>query len=220
MNVETLPEDLTDPRDHEEAPKLAWTGSPELDKWFEALAAAQGEMKNPPKNATATIRGTSKRGTPVEYELKYSSLDVILSTLRPVLSKHGLCITQPPDETEKGTAIRTILGHSSGQWMQSLVLIGAQENMKGYGAALTYLKRYSLCAICGIAGEDELDLDSIDDAPDDKATDAPPRPERTVPRDEAADAAEFAIMARADQIADQEGVSPEEGLRRAREEAA
>lgn len=110
-----------------------------------ALAKAQGEMENASKNTTNPHFGK-----------KYADLAEILKTVRPVLSKHGLAVTQFP-AFEGGTAhVETILTHASGEWMSGTCSAPVQKSdPQGVGSALTYLRRYSLAAVCGLAQEDD-----------------------------------------------------------------
>jgi hypothetical protein len=52
--------------------------------------------------------------------------------------------------------VTTLLSHTSGQWMQSCVSspIGKADS-QGVGSAITYLRRYSLAAVAGVAQEDD-----------------------------------------------------------------
>ena len=52
----------------------------------EALAAAQGEMSNPPKNCKNPHFGN-----------RYADLASVLDALRPILSKHGIAYVQTVD---------------------------------------------------------------------------------------------------------------------------
>lgn len=110
-----------------------------------ALAKAQGEMENASKNSQNP-----------HFKSKYADLAEILNTVRPVLSKHGLAVTQFP-AFESGTAhVETILTHASGEWMSGTCSAPVQKSdPQGVGSALTYLRRYSLAAVCGLAQEDD-----------------------------------------------------------------
>lgn len=110
-----------------------------------ALAKAQGEMENAGKNSVNP-----------HFKSKYADLAEILNTVRPVLSKHGLAVTQFP-AFEAGTAhVETILTHASGEWMSGTCSAPVQKSdPQGVGSALTYLRRYSLAAVCGLAQEDD-----------------------------------------------------------------
>jgi hypothetical protein len=60
--------------------------------------------------------------------------------------------------------------HSSGEWISStLELPVSKQDAQGFGSALTYARRYSLAAICGIAQDD-------DDGEGARKAPAPPAP--------------------------------------------
>jgi hypothetical protein len=50
--------------------------------------------------------------------------------------------------------------HTSGQWMASSYPLPRQAGAQEMGSFITYARRYSLCAILGIAGEDDNDGES------------------------------------------------------------
>ncbi|HDZ73738.1 MAG TPA: hypothetical protein ENH55_13415 [Aurantimonas coralicida] len=195
--------------------------SREIGKLAKALARAQAKIQNPPKNREVTVHGRNKHGGPVTYEFEYATIDEVLNAARPALSAHGLSFVQVPTETSRGPVLFTRLMHKSGQWIESSISIGPFEDMQGFGATVTYLKRYALCAMCGIAAEDDQDVGDVADVaermvgPLTKAVlreiraGAPARPTRRDYKDSAE---------RATHIADQEGVSPDEALSRARAE--
>lgn len=110
-----------------------------------ALAKAQGEMENAGKNSVNP-----------HFKSKYADLAEILNTVRPVLSKHGLAVTQFPAFEGNMASVETILTHSSGEWMSGICSAPVQKaDPQGVGSALTYLRRYSLAAVCGLAQEDD-----------------------------------------------------------------
>ena len=60
--------------------------------------------------------------------------------------------------------LKTVLAHSSGEWISSDWPVCPLEDMtspKRMGAALTYARRYALFALAGIAGEDDLDAPDL-----------------------------------------------------------
>lgn len=129
-----------------------------IGKIAEALAKAQAEMENPEKNRDVKVRGKSKGGGVVEYTFKYATIDSVFNAIRPALSNNCIAYIQPIVETAKGTAVITRLIHGdSGEWLESIVLVGGREGMQSLGSAVTYIKRYAICAICGIASEDDDD---------------------------------------------------------------
>lgn len=128
--------------------------SEQIDKLAEALAAAQGEFSAPDRNREVVVK--TKAGG--EYRFRYSTLDCVMDMARPVLSKHGLSITQPPTVRESSVVVLTRLMHSSGQWQEEEIIVtpetlGPQE----IGSAITYLKRYAYTGMLGIASEEDDD---------------------------------------------------------------
>jgi hypothetical protein len=134
-----------------------------------ALAKAQGELVNPEKSLTASIRG-ERRGEG-DRTFHYAPLASGLDIVRKTLGKHELAILQTTgiDQSNGMVNLTTVLAHSSGEWMSSeypvcqLVDIAVPHRM---GAALTYARRYALFALVGIAGEDDLDAPDLDIVPD------------------------------------------------------
>jgi|GEM_PF-694319 len=126
--------------------------SEKQDKLSEALALAQGELQN----AARDDQG---------HHAKFASIQSVTDTIRPVLSRQGIAFTQhltQHKEAEKWSfSVTTRLMHKSGQWIESTMskpidfTKGNQQNDFEYGKSATYMRRYSLFAICGIgAGED------------------------------------------------------------------
>lgn len=110
-----------------------------------ALSAAQGEMENATKNSTNP-----------HFRSKYADLAEIINTIRPVLAKHGLAIVQFPGFHDGIATVVTTLTHASGEWMSGTSAAPVvKQDPQGVGSALTYLRRYSLAAVCGLAQEDD-----------------------------------------------------------------
>jgi hypothetical protein len=119
--------------------------SESITKLAEALAAAQGEMENADKNSTNP-----------HFRSKYADLAEIINTVRPVLAKHGLSVTQFPSFDGTLAHVETIIAHKSGEWMSGTTSSPVQKSdPQGIGSATTYLRRYSLAAVCNIAQEDD-----------------------------------------------------------------
>jgi hypothetical protein len=93
------------------------------------------------------------------YNYKYAQLDQILDMVRPVLSKHGLSISQ---YTDRDNILYTRLSHASGQWFHSEVAItvAAGDNKRSleqsWGSSVTYMRRYQILSVLGLhpTGED------------------------------------------------------------------
>lgn len=110
-----------------------------------ALAEAQGEIENATKNSQNP-----------HLKNRYADLAEILNTVRPVLSRHGLAVSQHPSFADNMVQVETILLHKSGEWMASTITTPVQKaDPQGVGSAVTYARRYSLAAIVGLSQEDD-----------------------------------------------------------------
>lgn len=145
---------------------------------FEALSAFQGE--NPEIKKTAKVEFEAK-GQKVSF--MYSPLDEVLSTVRPLLAKHGLSVTFGGDKdgqlicslyhsTYKLTGSkRTITELESGKEdvieapieqnvIRSLPIeVTRKGDMKDIGSSSTYARRYMLAEVLGIASDEDKDAD-------------------------------------------------------------
>lgn len=122
---------------------------------YAALAAAQGELKNPPMNGTnpAFKRGNSSS--------RYATLMDVREQVVPVFAKHGLSVVQEPKVVpgEKIFAgVTTKVCHKDGGCMASELLVPiSKPDAHGVGAAITYARRFSLMAIAGVVGDEDDD---------------------------------------------------------------
>lgn len=116
--------------------------TPEL---FAALAAAQGEIENATKSSSNP-----------HFKSRYADLAEVLNTVRPVLSKHGLCVMQGTAFDGSLVSVTTVLAHSSGGMVSTVAsCVPAKSDAPGVGAATTYLRRYSLAACVAVSQEDD-----------------------------------------------------------------
>ena len=127
------------------------TDRPNLGALYAALAKAQAEFPPIPRTRSVTVR--SDKGN---YTFDYAPLDTILALCRPILGKYALAVTQK----WTGDSLETVLGHQSGAELWATVRVPAADSMQKRGAALTYLRRYSIQAILGIAAEEDTDGDA------------------------------------------------------------
>jgi hypothetical protein len=119
-------------------------GSATIGNLMLALAAAQGEMANPEKSLTNP-----------HFKSKYADITGGIEAVRGPLSKHKIAFIQTTRMEGDVLVLETTLAHAeSGEWISSeapVIRLPArpQETM----AAMTYYRRMSLFAICGIAGD-------------------------------------------------------------------
>ena len=129
-----------------------------------ALAKAQGELTNPEKALTATIRSPFPRET--DRTFRYASLASGLDIVRKSLGQHEIATVQTTaiDQASGQIRLTTLLAHASGEWISSdwpVCPTSETANPHRMGAALTYARRYALFALVGIAGEDDLDAPDL-----------------------------------------------------------
>lgn len=123
-----------------------------------ALAAAQGTLTLPKKNREVKIK-TQGQG---EYKFEYTTLDAMIEHVRDILTTNGLWFVQTTEVIEGGNILRTMLTHSSGEWIAGTMRIPPANRMQETGSALTYLRRYALAALLGIASEEDDDANTMD----------------------------------------------------------
>jgi hypothetical protein len=129
-----------------------------------ALAKAQASIANPEKTLTATIVSPFPREG--NRTFRYASLSSGLDLVRKCLGQQEIATIQATtiDRDSGLIKLTTTLVHASGEWISSdwpvspISDTGAPHRL---GAALTYARRYSLFALVGIAGEDDLDAPDL-----------------------------------------------------------
>lgn len=91
------------------------------------------------------------------FRSKYADLAVCVDAVRDALNDNGIALMQLTHESEGGVTVETTFIHESGQTLSGgrLFVPAAKNDPQGYGSALTYARRYSLLAACGIAPEDD-----------------------------------------------------------------
>jgi len=116
------------------------------DKIFQAFIAAQRQFGPALKSSTNP-----------HFRSRYADLSACVEAVIDALNTNGLGLVQVTHPCESGVSVETVLVHESGQTMTSGVLHvpASKQDAQGYGSALTYARRYSLMAICGIAPEDD-----------------------------------------------------------------
>lgn len=98
-----------------------------------------------------------KTHTNPAFRSKYADLSACIEAVIDALNNNGIFLTQVSHESEKGVTIETIFVHELGEERSAgkLHVPATKQDAQGYGSALTYARRYSLMAACGIAPEDD-----------------------------------------------------------------
>lgn len=98
-----------------------------------------------------------KTNTNPHFRSKYVALDGCIEAVIDALNANGIALMQPTHQDETGVTVETLFIHESGETLSGgkLHVPAAKQDAQGYGSALTYARRYSLMAACGIAPEDD-----------------------------------------------------------------
>lgn len=128
--------------------------SKEAEQAFnEAFAAAMAEMPDVPRT------GENKH-----LKRKYSTLDDLIRTARPVLARHGLSMNWQTGIEGQEIWVRAVVRHAMGHSIETTDTAprdksGSMNFIQGGGSTQSYLKRYTGFAILGLSSGDEMDDD-------------------------------------------------------------
>lgn len=123
-----------------------------------ALCKFQQECDSPKKTAKNP-----------HFKSKYAPLEEIIKVATPTMSANGLSHFQSTSSDGDSVVVTTVLMHTSGEFIESdpLRLPMGKATAQGAGSSLTYARRYSLCAILGIAAEEDDDANGASDQQND-----------------------------------------------------
>lgn len=121
--------------------------SNEINKLAEALSKVQAEIKD------AKLDSSNPH-----FKSKFASLESVYAATRTVLAKHGLSFTHVVEPWQDAITVSTVLMHSSGQWMKSVMPVRLDTSKpQAIGSAISYGKRYTLAAMVGITDTEDDD---------------------------------------------------------------
>ena len=91
------------------------------------------------------------------FKSKYADLAACVEAVIDALNANGIGLVQKSHPDDSGVTIETLFIHTSGESMSggTLHVPASKHDAQGYGSALSYARRYSLMAACGIAPEDD-----------------------------------------------------------------
>jgi hypothetical protein len=91
------------------------------------------------------------------FKSRYADLAACVEAVMDGLNNNGIALIQQTHECESGVMVETVFLHESGEMYSAgkLHVPAVKHDAQGYGSALTYARRYSLMAACGIAPEDD-----------------------------------------------------------------
>lgn len=91
------------------------------------------------------------------FRSRYADLSACVEAVIDALNDNGIAMMQRVSPSDNGVIVETMLIHESGETISNgqLHVPASKHDAQGYGSALTYARRYSLMAACGIAPEDD-----------------------------------------------------------------
>lgn len=115
-----------------------------------------------------------KTSTNPHFKSKYADLSACLEAVDDAFLQNGIALYQETFECDNGVMVETVLLHESGEFIRCgrLHVPAVKHDAQGYGSALSYARRYSLMAACGIAPEDD-DGNAASRKPQQRQTAAP-----------------------------------------------
>jgi ribosomal protein L12E/L44/L45/RPP1/RPP2 len=116
-----------------------------------------------PKIAAAFVKAQKafgpalKSSTNPHFKSRYADLSACVEAVVDALNNNGIGLVQRCYDNANGVMVETVFVHESGEVLECGILQvpASKQDPQGYGSALTYARRYSLMAACGIAPEDD-----------------------------------------------------------------
>jgi hypothetical protein len=119
-----------------------------------ALMDAQKEIPTMPKNAKA-------------YGYNYTDLDTITSVIKPILARHNISYMQSVGMDDEGrSTLTTRIFSRDGEYIEDVTMLPVIQSAKNnsaqtMGMAITYVRRYALCAMLGITSDEDVDANTV-----------------------------------------------------------
>ena len=119
-----------------------------------------------------------KSSTNPHFRSKYADLSACIEAVIDALNNNGIYLMQLTEEHEAGVKVSTTFIHESGEQLSggSLFMPATKHDAQGFGSALSYARRYSLMAACGIAPEDDDGNQATKNTPPHAPPKAVPKP--------------------------------------------
>jgi hypothetical protein len=117
-------------------------------EFWTALGAVQAEAPALPKD-----------GTNPHFHSKFTTLAMVVEKIRPLLATHGLVWSTFPTQREGTLVLQCRLAHAeTGQTLEGeMPLLLGKNDSQGFGSAITYARRYSLCAVLNLVADEDDD---------------------------------------------------------------
>lgn len=148
--------------------------SENITELMAGLAEIQFELPTLPKASQA-------------YGYKYTDLDTIVKTVKPILHNHNIGYMQSVGAYADGTqTLTTRVFNNKGQYIEDTtvlpVITGTKNNnAQTLGMSITYMRRYALCAMLGITSDEDVDASTLSQQSQAKKDEKKPEPQKKAP---------------------------------------
>lgn len=133
----------------------------EANEARKAFVQAVAEFKAHPPTVRKNKRaGFESRRTGDKTEYEYATLDTVVDAIGPALANHGLSHRWATEQSDAGLISVTctlthVMGHSESVTLRgSSDQSGSKNNIQAIGSTVSYLSRYTLLAVTGLAVHD------------------------------------------------------------------
>ncbi|MBR4123008.1 MAG: ERF family protein [Clostridia bacterium] len=128
--------------------------SENIAELLSALVEIQNEMPTFPKGSQG-------------YGYKYTDLDCIVKTIKPILYKHSVGYMQSVGACSGVLTLTTRLFNSKGQYIEDTTILPEINGVKANsaqvaGMSITYMRRYCLCSMLGITSDEDIDANAFE----------------------------------------------------------
>ena len=116
--------------------------------------------------AQAKFGPVLKSHTNPHFGSKYADLADVLGVVRPALAAEGIAIVQPIEvDTDTGHSFLVTRLLFADDALESRMPLQIDQKAQDLGSRLTYLRRFQLSALVGVAAEDDDDGNAANEAP-------------------------------------------------------
>lgn len=121
-----------------------------------SLVKAIGELTNPIKSAINP-----------HFKSEYATLEEITKHIRPILAKYNLALLCEAVYDNDSAGVKCKIIHADGEILETepFLLPVDRKNAQAVGSAITYARRYMICALLNIAGDKDDDGNKAAETP-------------------------------------------------------
>lgn len=106
----------------------------------------------------AKVNAIKKDGKNPHFKNSYTTINEILSEVKPLLTELGLVLTQPIKDNKVVTVVKD---SESGEQISSELEIPANLNAQQIGGCITYFRRYTLTCLLALESTDDDGTEAV-----------------------------------------------------------